>query len=63
MRQLFDIFKAEENEIYRPRFFDYCQSSNVIFLHSLLGVTLKKHLQLKRTLTATLALCIITHHM
>jgi len=34
MRQLFNILKQKETEIYRPRFFYYSQSSNKIFLHT-----------------------------
>jgi len=61
MRQLFDICKAKENEIYRPRFWIIVSRQMKYFY--ILGVTLKKHLQLKCRFTATLALCISTHHV
>ena len=61
MRQLLDIFKAKENEIYRPRFL--ITVSRLMKYFYIVGVTLKKHLQLKRTFTATLALCIIMYHI
>ena len=60
MRQLFEIFKAKENEIDRPRFL--IVSCQMKYFYTL-GVTLKKHLQPKCTFTSILAQCIITHHV
>jgi len=63
MRQLFDIVKAKEHEIYRPRHVFWLLSVVKSNIFHIVGVTLKKHFQLKRTFTATLALCIIMHHV
>jgi len=61
MRKLFDIFKVKENEFIDHVFLLLSVVKCNIFY--ILGVTLKKHLQLKCTFTVTLALCIITHHI
>jgi len=58
LRQLFDIFKARENEIYRPRFLLLLVVKYILYILHIRCNTEET----SSVKAVTLALCSITHH-